>query len=128
MKLSLTAAMLLLLDVPTNTQEAMADAPAPLPSAVHCAALFSLTHDTLSRKSGDPAMTAGFAEDAAALRRIVIAAEAPASDAEARADAAIAAAKKALIAEQAARAARGDETPQDLNPCYRVKALGPRVE
>ncbi|RJF90380.1 hypothetical protein D3876_09000 [Sphingomonas cavernae] len=119
---------MVLLNVSGNAQEGVVETPAPLPSAVRCAALFSLTHETLSGKSGDPAMTAGFAEDAAALRRIVIAGEAPAPDAEARADAAIAIEKKALVAEQAKRTARGDETTEDLNPCYRVKALGPRGE
>lgn len=127
MPLSLLAA-LLLIGAPMDAQEEVPAPPAPLPSAVYCAALFSLTHEALSQKSGDPAMTAGFAEDAATLRRIVIAGEGTAPDAEARADAAIAVEKKALRAEQEAHKAKGDEATEDLSPCYRVKALGPRGE
>ena len=89
----------------------------PLPSARQCAALFGLTYDTLKAKSGDPAMTQGFADDAAALRRIVIAQEAG-GDA-AKADAVIAAERTRLSAE-----VRGSDEAPDLKPCYRVKALG----
>jgi len=88
----------------------------PLPSARQCAALFAMTYDTLRQKSGDPAMTAGFGEDAAALRRIVIDQEAG-GDA-AKADGAIAAERSRLV-----EAGTAIETI-DLKPCYRVKALG----
>ena len=88
--------------------------PPPLPSARHCAAVFGRTYDTLKAKSGDPAMTQGFAEDMEALRRIVIAQEAGGDTG--KADAAIAAERTRLEAAP-------DET-LDLKPCYRVKALG----
>lgn len=117
--------MLLLLDAAMNAQEAV-PVPAPLPSAVRCAALFAVTVDDLRQKSGDAEMTAGFVEDAAALRRIAIAEAGDGPNAEAVADTAIAAEKKTVLAEAEARRARRDDTPVDLKPCYRVKALGPR--
>ena len=87
---------------------------APLPSARSCAALFGRTFDMLRARSGDPAMTQGFADDAAALRRIVIAQE-TGGDA-AKADAA--------IATERTRLESAPEETLDLKPCYRVKALG----
>lgn len=117
---------LLLADTSMNAQESVPEVVHPLPSAVHCAALFSLTHEALVQKSGDRAMTEGFAADAAALRRIVVAAEGPVADAEARADAAITVEKKVLAGQLAARRAKGDDSGDDLSACYRVKALGPR--
>lgn len=95
-------------------QAAPPSLPPPLPSARQCAALFGLTYDTLKAKSGDPAMTQGFAEDAAALRRIVIEQEAG-GDAS-KADAAIAAERTRLEA--------APDEALDLKLCYRVKALG----
>lgn len=117
---------LLLVDASMNAQESIPEVVQPLPSAVHCAALFSLTHEMLTQKSGDPSMTEGFAADAAALRRIVIAEEGPAPDAEARADAAISVERKALASQLAARRAKGEDSADELSRCYRVKALGPR--
>lgn len=118
---------LMLISAAMNAQEAGAPPP-PLPSAVHCAALFALTLEELSQKSGDPEMTKGFAEDAAALRKIVIAGVPTGPNAEATADAAIAVEKKVLAVEAATRKAKGDDSAVDLKPCYRVKALGPRGE
>lgn len=118
---------LLFIDAAMNVQEDV-PVPPPLPSAVHCAALFAVTVDGLSHKSGDPEMTAAFVDDAAALRRIVIAGVREWLNAEAVADAAITAEKKVVIAEAEARRVKGDDTPVDLKPCYRVKALGPRGE
>ena len=92
-------------------------APAPLPSAAYCAAAFGLTYDMLKQKSGDPAMTQGFADDFAALRQIVIDKE----GSDGAADSAISVERTKLMAETAKHAA--DETI-DLKPCYRVKALG----
>jgi 2-keto-4-pentenoate hydratase len=109
MELWFTAALLLL---------AGQDAPAAsaLPSAARCTALFAITLEQLKQKSGDPAMTAGFVEDTAALRAIVIAEQRAAPDPQAAADAEIAAERRAVR-----------EAPEDfdLKPCYRVKALGP---
>jgi len=87
-----------------------------LPSAARCAALFAITLDQLKQKSGDPAMTAAFAQDTAALRAIVVAEQRAAADPAAAADALIAAERRAVR-----------EPPEnfDLKPCYRVKALGP---
>lgn len=100
-------------------------APEPLPSAVFCAALFAITLENLQKKTGDAQMTKGFREDAAALRRIVIAGfDGP--NAEAAADAAIAREKRALSQQMAAMSP--SDPPIDPKPCYRVKALGPRGE
>ena len=87
---------------------------APLPSARYCAALFGRTSDMLSARSGDPAMTQGFVDDTATLRRIVIAQET--SGDAGRADAAIAAERTRLEA--------APDEALDLKLCYRVKALG----
>lgn len=83
-----------------------------LPSAVRCAALFAVTEEALKQKSGDPAMTAGFEADAAALRQIVVD---RAKGDQAEADLAIGAERKTL---------KGEPSPDALKPCYRVKALG----
>jgi len=117
-------AALLLISAAIGSQE---EPTAALPGAAHCAALFAFTYDNLKGKSGDPAMTRGFAEDAAALRAIVIA-QAKGENAEAAADRAIAAERLLVEAGAQQRQAKGDETPVDLKPCYRVKALGPRGE
>lgn len=100
-------------------------APAPLPSAVRCTAMFAITLEALERKSGDPAMTKAFREDTAALRRIVIT-ETRQADAEVVADSAISREIAVLHGEMHAR--NVDETSLDLKSCYRVKALGPRGE
>lgn len=97
--------------------QSAAPAPAPLPSAAYCAAAFGLTLDTLKQKSGDPAMTQGFADDFASLRQIVIAKE----GSEGAADAAIALERTRLAGEVARH---GPDETIDLKPCYRVKALG----
>lgn len=72
-------------------------------------------------------MTKGFADDAAALRTLVIA-QTKSENAEAAADRAIAAERALVETAEQQRQAKGDETPADLKPCYRVKALGPRGE
>jgi len=109
MTLWLSAALLLAFGQETPAASA-------LPSAARCTALFQLTLDQLKQKSGDPAMTAAFVEDTAALRAIVVAEQRTAPDPQAAADAAIASERRAVR-----------EAPEsfDLKPCYRVKALGP---
>lgn len=109
MELWLSAALLLALgqDAPASSA---------LPSAARCTALFEITLEQLKQKSGDRAMTAGFAADAAALRAIVVAEQRAVADPSAAADAEISAERRAVR-----------ELPEDfdLKPCYRVKALGP---
>jgi len=103
----------LLLILADNDTVAQNSSTAELPSATRCAAVFAITTDELKRKSGDPAMIAGFADDAAALRRIVVSQR---RGDEAAADTAISDERKAM-GESAASV--------DLKLCYRVKALGP---